>query len=119
MLATNAGMTALARQPIGVVYTDPDIRPVAVALMNEALSVAKAKNIAVADDIVTKSLTILESFSPDMYASMYHDLMAERPLEVASFSGLIARLGDELGVPTPHHKTVYACLKPYQNGSPA
>ena len=68
-------------------------------------------------DIVPKSLAILESFSPDMYASTYHDLVAGRPLEVASFSGLIARLGDEVGVPTPHHKTVYACLKPFQNGA--
>ncbi len=119
MLATNAGMTALARQPIGVVYTDPDIRPVAVAMMEEAVAVAAAKGVTLPGDIVERSLGIIQSFSPDMYASTYHDLVAGRPLEIASFSGLIARLGAELGVPTPHHRTVYACLKPYENGAPA
>jgi 2-dehydropantoate 2-reductase len=119
MLSTNAAMTALARQPVGVVYSDPDIRPVAVALMEEAVAVAKAKGIDLPHDIVPKSLKIVQSFAPDMYASTYHDLAAGRPLEIGSFSGLITRLGQELGVPTPHHSTVYACLKPYADGAPA
>ena len=119
MLSTNAALTALARHPVGVVYKDPDIRPVAVALMNEAYAVAKAQDINVPDDIVERSLTTIQSFAPDMYASMYHDLIAGRPLEVASFSGLITRLGQQLNVPTPHHHTAYACLKPYANGAPS
>ncbi len=117
MLATNAGMTALARQPVGVVYKDPDIAPVAKAMMQEVRDVGKAKGVKIADDIVERSLEIIKTFSDDMYASTYHDLMADRPLEVASFSGLVSKLGREVGVPTPHHDTVYACLKPYENGS--
>ena len=116
MLATNAGLTTLSRRPVGVVCGDPELRQLAIALMEEAKAVATAKGIGVPDDIVTTSIGILESFSPDMYASMYYDLMAGRPLEVSSFSGLITRVGRELGVPTPHHQTVYACLKPYQDG---
>ena len=118
MLATNAGLTTLARQPVGVVCGDPEMRRLAIALMEEAKAVASAKGVRVPDDIVAKSLGILESFSPDMYASMYYDLMAGRPLEIGSFSGLIARLGRELGarLATPHHQTVYACLKPYEDG---
>ncbi|MGI9520900.1 MAG: ketopantoate reductase family protein [Hyphomicrobiaceae bacterium] len=118
LLATNAGLTTLTRQPVGVVYGDPDIRRIAVALMEEVVAVAVAQNIAVPHDIIDRSLAIIDAFSPDMYASTYHDLIAGRPLEMASFSGLVARLGDELGVPTPHHRTVFACLKPYLNGRP-
>ena len=117
MLATNAGMTTLARQPVGVVYKDPDIAPVAKALMHEVCDVGKAKGVNIPDDIVERSLEIIKTFSDDMYASTYHDLMAGRPLEIASFSGLVSNLGREHGVPTPHHDTVYACLKPYENGS--
>lgn len=119
MLATNAGMTSLARQPVGVVYKDPDIAFVAKAMMEEVRDVGKAKGVALPDDIVERSLEIIKTFSDDMYASTYHDLMAERPLEIASFSGLVSKLGRELGVPTPHHDTVYACLKPYENGRQA
>ncbi|MEM9357447.1 MAG: ketopantoate reductase family protein [Pseudomonadota bacterium] len=117
MLATNAGMTTLARQPVGVVYKDPDIAPVAKALMQEVYEVGRAKGVAIPEDIVERSLEIIKTFSDDMYASTYHDLMAGRSLEIASFSGLVSKLGRELGVPTPHHDTVYACLKPYENGS--
>ena len=116
MLATNAGMTSLARQPVGVVYKDPDIAFVAKAMMQEVRDVGKAKGVSLPDDIVERSLEIIKTFSDDMYASTYHDLVAERPLEIASFSGLVSKLGRELGVPTPHHDTVYACLKPYENG---
>jgi len=54
-----------------------------------------------------------------MYASAYFDLAGGKRMEVGSFSGLIARLGDEHSIPTPHHRTVYACLKPYEHGAPA
>ena len=117
LLSTNAGLTALVRQPVGVVYSDPDIRRVATELMKEAVAVAEASGVALPSDIIERSLGIIDAFQPDMYASAYFDLEAGKRMEIGSFSGLIARLGDEHGVPTPHHRTVYACLKPYENGA--
>ena len=118
LLATNAGLTELTRQPVGVVYTNPDLRRLATELMAEVVAVAEAIGVTVAPEIIERSLTLLDSFSPDMYASAYFDLANGKRMEVGSFSGLIARLGDEYAVPTPHHRTVYACLKPYENGAP-
>lgn len=117
LLATNAGLTALTRQPVGVVYTDPDMRRLATDMMAEVVAVAEASGVTLAPDIIGRSLAILDSFSPDMYASAYFDLANGKRMEVDSFSGLIARLGDEYSIPTPHHRTVYACLKPYLNGA--
>ncbi|MGH6629642.1 MAG: ketopantoate reductase C-terminal domain-containing protein [Burkholderiales bacterium] len=34
-------------------------------------------------------------------------------------SGTVAKLGDELGIPTPANHFVYAALKHYANGRPA
>jgi 2-dehydropantoate 2-reductase len=119
LLATNAGLTALTRQPVGVVYADADLRRLATEMMREVVAVANAKGIDLSPDISERSFVILDSFSPTMYASAYFDLANGKRMEVGSFSGLIARLGDELGVETPHHRTVYACLKPYENGSPS
>lgn len=119
LLATNAGLTALIRQPVGVVYKDPDMRRLATEMMAEVVAVAEASGITLSPDIIERSLTLLDTFSPDMYASAYFDLANGKRMEVGSFSGLIARLGDEYSVPTPHHRTVYACLKPYLNGAPA
>lgn len=119
LLATNAGLTALTRQPVGVVYTDPDLRRLATEMMAEVIAVAEASGVTLPADLIDRSLAILDSFSPDMYASAYFDLANGKRMEVGSFSGLIARLGDEYAVPTPHHRTVYACLKPYIDGAPA
>lgn len=119
MLTTNAGLTSITRKPAGEIYSDPDLKAVAVDLMKEVVTVAEAKGIELPSDIVERCIAITESFPPGMYASMYHDLAAGRPMEVQSFSGLIAKLGDELGVPVPHHQTIYACLKPYMNGTGA
>ena len=119
LLATNAGLTALTRQPVGVVYADPDLRHLATQMMREVVAIANAKGIDLSPNIIERSFAILDAFSPGMYASAYFDLAKGKRMEVGSFSGLIARLGDELGIPTPHHRTVYACLKPYENGPPA
>ena len=67
-------------------------------VMQEVCDVAKAKGVTMPDNIVERSLEIIKTFSDDMYASTYHDLMAGRPLEIASFSGLLSKLGRELGV---------------------
>lgn len=118
LLATNAGLTALIRQPVGVVYKDPDMRRLATEMMAEVVAVAEASGVTLSPYIIDRSLALLDTFSPDMYASAYFDLANGKRMEVGSFSGLIARLGDQHSIPTPHHRTVYACLKPYLNGAP-
>lgn len=117
LLATNAALTTITRQPAAGVYGEPELKALAVDLMKEVVAVANAKGIKVGDDVIERSIALTETFPPNMYASMYHDLAAGKPLEVGSFSGLITRLGRELGIPTPCHRTIYACLKPYENGA--
>lgn len=117
LLATNAALTTITRKPAAVVYSDPDLKDLAADLMREVMAVAEAKGVSLPDDTLEKAIALTQSFPPDMYASMYYDLAAGKPLELESFSGLIWRLGSELGVPTPLHRTVYACLKPYAAGT--
>ena len=119
LLSTNAALTAITRKPAGTVYADPDLEALAVALMGETVAVSKAEGVTVSPDVIERSVKITKGFPPNMYASMYHDLARGRPMEVDSFSGLIARLGRKHGIPTPHHATIYACLKPYMQGSAA
>jgi 2-dehydropantoate 2-reductase len=46
LLATNAGITAATRRPIGELRDDPDIRPVMMAALQEVFAVGKAKGVA-------------------------------------------------------------------------
>lgn len=118
-LTTNASLTSLTRKPAGVVYHDPDLVAIARAGFGEAAAVAQASGIALPDDIVDQALQTHQNFPPQLFASMYHDLVRGRRLELESLSGLIVRSGRALGVPTPFHAMAYACLKPYVNGASA
>lgn len=43
--------------------------------------------------------------------SMLQDLEAGRPLELEAVVGAVVELGERLGVPMPHTRTVYACTR--------
>jgi len=116
-LVTNTALTALTRQPAGYVYHDPDMLPIARASIDEAVAVARAMNIALAENIAERTLAALKGFPAGMYASMANDLLRGRRLELESLSGYLVRNGKELGVATPVHAITYACLKPYLNGA--
>ena len=117
-LATNAGLTSLTRQPVGYAFHDPECRAVAIRAMREVWAVAKARGVALDADAVDRALDLTNGFPKDMYSSMYHDLARGRPLELEGLSGVVAKLGDELGVPTPVHRAIYASLKPFMHGKP-
>jgi 2-dehydropantoate 2-reductase len=117
LLAATSAMTAITRQPIGYVRSDPVALDVARACMSEAVAVARARGVeldaAVADDALRQ---LCEEMSPEAKASQLVDLENGRPLELEYLSGTIHRLGRELGVPTPVHSTVYAALRPFVHG---
>ncbi|MBM3491641.1 MAG: 2-dehydropantoate 2-reductase [Alphaproteobacteria bacterium] len=115
-LATNAGLTSLSRQPVGYTFQDPESRKVAVKAMREVADVARARGVGLEADAVDKALALTDGFPKDMYSSMYHDLARGRPLELEGLSGVVAKLGDELNVPTPVHRAIYAGLKPFMRG---
>ena len=116
VLATNAALTCLTRKPAGVVYHDPDLLALAVASMAEVMAVGRAEGAVFAPTQAQDALALLQGFPPELFASMHHDLMAGRPLELEGISGLISRLGRQHGIATPFHSMAYACLKPYLNG---
>jgi len=117
-LCTNAALTSLMRLPVGQIYADPDLMPIARAAFEEVAAVGRARGIALAADAAERALAMHRAFPPGMYASMYHDLRQGRRLELESFSGLVVREGRAVGVPTPVHGMAYAMLKPFLNGAP-
>ena len=116
LLASNAGMMALARQPIGALRDDPDLRPIFTSAYREAIAVGRARGIALPPDALERIVELTKHFPPDMKASMALDLDRGNRLELPWLSGKVAELGRQLGVPTPTHGMMYAMLKPYVMG---
>jgi 2-dehydropantoate 2-reductase len=117
MFSAMSGCTALARQSIGVIRADPDLRAFYEAAVREAVDVARASGVALAGDYVAKQLAFADGLPAAMKASMANDLAAGRRLELPWLSGAVVRLGREHGVPTPVHATIFAALKPYAAGA--
>jgi len=116
-LATNAALTCLTRCPAGIVYHDADLIALAKQSIAEIVEVGIACGAKFPPDHREKTLALLQSFPPDMVASMHHDLMAGKPLELDGICGTVVRMGRVHGIPTPFHAMSYACLKPYVKGA--
>jgi 2-dehydropantoate 2-reductase len=116
LLAAVSAVTSLARLPVGPMREDPEARALLAAAMAEVVSVAVAKGIAVPSDIIKTQLALVDGLGHQAKPSMLQDLERGARLEVASLSGLVARMGRELGIDTPIHRTVYAALKLHASG---
>ena len=119
LLATNAGITAATRQPIGRLRDDDDIRPIMIAAFREVFDVGRAKGVVLPADAVEKILDFVGHAPPTMKASMALDLERGNRLELPWLGGKVVELGRQLGVPTPTHSMMYAMLKPYVMGTPS
>ena len=118
LLASNASIMALARQPIGKMRDDPEMRPIFTAAYQETFDVGRARGVALPAEAVETILKNTYHFPPDMKPSMALDLDRGNRLELPWLGGKVVQLGKKVGVPTPTHSLMYAMLKPYVMGKP-
>jgi 2-dehydropantoate 2-reductase len=105
------------RQPAGKVAGDDSTRKLFADALMESVAIAKAKRVDLGDDYLAKQRNFVDTVPPETKSSMQMDLEAGRRLELDWMSGAVARIGDELGVPTPIHHFICAALKLYAGGS--
>ncbi len=117
-LSALSSMTALTRLPNGPLRTTPETRDLFRACMEEAAAVGRAKGVNLPDDVVDERMKMWDGMPAEMVASMAHDLMAGKPIEMARLGGAVVRLGVELGIQTPTQSILCAALTPYLNGTP-
>jgi 2-dehydropantoate 2-reductase len=113
------GVTALTRLPMGEILACVETRKLLRRTMEEVETVAHESGAALPEGSVDQSMEFFSSFEPLMRGSMYYDLAAGRRLELDVLNGIVVRLGNEYGIPTPMNFAIYAALKPYLDGTPA
>ena len=111
-----SGMTVVTRSPLGVIVNDPELLEMLKTAARETIAVAHAKGVAVASSADEDVATAYKALPPQTKASMLEDLERGRRIELPWLSGAVARLGKEVGVPTPTHTFINAVLKPHVNG---
>lgn len=116
-IGSMSAVNGLMRLPIGSALADDDGRQLFIDAMREVIAVAAARGVILPNDTINRYISICEAM-PGAKASMLQDLERGKPIEIRYLSGTVARLGAQLRVPTPIHRTAFAALKPYANGRP-
>jgi 2-dehydropantoate 2-reductase len=118
-LVTLSALTSLTRMPVGPIRSDPDTRSLMQQVMEEVVAVGKAKGVKFDAALIADQMSKVDGYPATMVASMCGDLRRGNRLELPWLSGMVAKLGKELSVPTPANQFVYAALKLHANGRPA
>ena len=118
MLAPFHIVATLTRRDLGGWIEVPETRALYIAGMEEVAAVARARGVALAEDVVEDNFRFtLDVAYRGTRASMLEDLERGRRLELETIAGAIHRDGQRLGVPTPTISAGYALLKPYLQGN--
>ncbi len=112
-LCAVAGTTATTRLPLGEVRACAASWSLFAQLLAEVYAVARALGIAVDADAEARQVAFTAGLEGHVYASLYHDLVAGRRIELDALHGTVVRLGAEHGVATPASATVDAILRPH------
>lgn len=115
-LATWSGMTAVTRSPMGVIRSRPSLMAMMAAALDEAIAVGQARGVSLPNSLPEETLALVNSFPDGAKSSMLEDLEHGRRLELPWLSGAVARMGREVGVPTPVHQFITTVLEPFVAG---
>lgn len=105
------GVSTLSRAPLGPLLSYPETRELLIGVMKEVETLARRRNVALPERILTDSLILAESYHRKFKCSMLRDLEWHRRMEIEELNGMVVKLGKESGVETPLNQVIYACLK--------
>lgn len=117
-VAPLGGVGSVVRSPIGEYRAVPETRRLLESGVQEIVTLAGARGIRLAEDLVPSTMATYDNMPPDSgISSMQRDLQAGRPSELEAWSGAVVRLAGESGIAVPTHTFLYAALLPsHQRG---
>ena len=102
-------VSALTRASVGTMRSDPAVRELLRAIIEEGLAIARASGVEPGVDAQERLAWI--GHVADVKTSMLQDLEAGRPLELEPIAGAALELARRYGVAVPHVETVYGLTK--------
>lgn len=113
-VAPTGAIGAITRAPMGVTRADASTRHLVESAKGEIWHVGRALGVKWAPDAISRVTAVHDAVPFGTTASMQRDIMEGRPSELDAQIGVIVRLGESLGVPTPVNKFILDCLMPQE-----
>jgi 2-dehydropantoate 2-reductase len=89
----------------------PDVQELCRSILDEAVAVARAEGVKLAEDETARTIATLENFSGELGTSMYFDRLAGRRLEAEALTGAIVAAGDRHGMAMPLNRALLTLLR--------
>ena len=115
-LAAFAGFTGASRLAIGHIWKHPHVREMFYASCREIAAIARAEGVTISANRFETLEEYMTNIPPTTRSSLLIDLEQGKRIEVEALQGAAVRRAQKLGVPVPITSTLYALLKPWENG---
>jgi 2-dehydropantoate 2-reductase len=103
-------VSAIAQLPYGEMIRGAGVTEVMRDVVAETLAVAGASGVRTAPELVDNVYRIAQ-WMPTQYSSTAQDLQRGRRTEIDHLNGHVVRRGDELGIPVPANRVLWALVK--------
>ena len=100
-------LTAATGKTFGGIIEDKKLKNKLREMIKEVKAIADARKIELAEDIVEKTIKLIEGFSYATKTSMLVDRELGKKMEVDIFTAYVRQAGRELGISTPLHNEIY------------
>lgn len=115
-LVAFSGFTGAARLPIGQSWQYPHVREMFFACSREIAAIAQAEGVTISPNRFDTLKEYMDNLPPTTRSSLLIDLEHGKRIEVEALQGAAVRRAKKHGVPVPIVSTLYALLKPWENG---
>lgn len=116
-LAAFSGFTGASRLAIGHIWKYPHVQDMFYACAGEIAAIAKAEGVTISPNRFDTLQEYMANLPPTTRSSLLIDLEQGKRIEVEALQGAAVRRAAKHGVPVPIVSTLYALLKPWENGS--
>jgi 2-dehydropantoate 2-reductase len=103
-------ITALTLQRQAVLRRD-DVRALCLAILDEAVAVARADGARLVADEAAQAMATLLTYPAEAGTSMYFDRLAGRSFEAEALTGAIVAGGERYGIATPLNRALLTLLR--------
>jgi 2-dehydropantoate 2-reductase len=115
-LAAFSGFTGASRLAIGHIWKYPQVQEMFYAASREIASIAKAEGVTISANRFDTLEEYMQNLPPTTRSSLLIDLGQGKRIEVEALQGAAVRRAKKHGIAVPIMSTLYALLKPWENG---
>jgi 2-dehydropantoate 2-reductase len=106
-ISTTAALTTYLNTDFRSLVLDEDKKPLYLEIMQELYKISEAEGVGLYDGIIDDMLKYGGSLPAGSTSSMNSDYLAGKRTEIETLIGVVVRLGQKHGIPTPVYTKVY------------